>query len=175
MARSWPILANPGRGGRHLAPSKLALSFRHAHPRLALACNTLSQRPPSFKKATQRRFRLAFGATGASQTMEFFNQNNAFHFPAFSAPNAPSESQKLPRDVKKAPRDTPEGVPGAPKSLPEASLRHPDAPQKLPKAPFLAPACSPWTYSKLRHAENMPRHASNLLRSSQISMKQLNN
>ena len=156
-----------------MALSKLALSFRHAHPRLALACNTLSQRPPSLKKATQRRFRLAFGATGASKTMEFPRQNNEFHFPAFSAPNAPSESQKLPRDVKKAPPETPADVPGAPKSLPEASPRHPDAPQKLPKAPLLVPACSPWTYSKLRHAENMPRHASNLLKSSQISMKQL--
>ena len=152
-----------------MAPSEHPFSLQHAHPRLALASNTLSQRPPSLKKATQRRFWLAFGATGASTT------NHEFHFPTFSAPNAPSEPQKLPRDVKKAPPDTPEDVPGAPKSLPEASPRHPHAPQKLPKAPLLAPACSPWTYSKLRHAENMLRHASNLLKSSQISMKQFKN
>ena len=118
-----------------MALSKLALSFRHAHPRLALASNTLSQRPPSLKKATQRRFWLAFGATGASKTMEFLSKTINFTFPPFPLSTRPLSPKSFPEMSKKHPQT----LPRTPQELPRASLRRPRGtltrPRSSPKLP----------------------------------------
>ena len=140
MGQSW---ADAGRGGHHLAPSEHPFSLQHAHPRLALASNMLSKRPPSLRKRPPSRFcclldRFSddFGEPRTSNTMLKLRKYSEFHSFSIFASDASSE-------LAKAPQSLPETRPKHPKTLQRAPLELPRASPRRPRGTLRRPRNSP--------------------------------
>ena len=152
-----------------MAPSEHPFSLQHAHPRLALASNMLSKRPPSLRKRPPSRFCCLLGSffdyfrePRTSKTMLNLGNTKNSLVSAFVLPMRPRSSQKLPKASPRHARSIPRRFRGRPwssqeppRDVPEAPLGAPEAPRSTPRALRDAPTESQDYLACSKHAQNV--------------------
>ena len=148
LAQLWPGLADPGRGGRHLARSEHSKMLIRGSLKLPACSYEARWWLSMLKTCSKHASRTSFGSLWHLNKFVFARevaQVQHFHFFSWRcALGARKSSSKPPWGSPEAPQGAPESGPGAPKGLPRRPWSTPEvhkAPHEHSKTPPALHTC----------------------------------